>query len=155
MRNNLKALMLHLLIVILSFIFLIFFVATGPAIGQYTTHIISRILITIGFLFLYIYLGGWLDTSQNKKYDFFAGCLIAIVGIIIWLYTVSIVGWELVDIPKESSSYWILMNVYHSPFIIINHLLPLPNTPILSLALNFAPTILMGFGLKYKRLKHL
>lgn len=155
MRNNFKALGLHLAITVLAFVFLVIFVSTGPKIGKYTTHIISRLFITIGFLLIYILSGTWLDIDANKKYDFFVGSFIAIIGISLWLYTISIVGWDLFNIPEELSEYWILMNIYHTPFIFMNFFFPLPNMPILSLLMNLLPTFLMGVGLKYKRFKTL
>ena len=80
MKNNLKALGIHLMIVILSTIFLIIFVVTGPAVGQYTTHIISRLFMGIGFIAVYIFSGMLLSTDTNSKYDFLVGCFIAVVG---------------------------------------------------------------------------
>lgn len=157
MKNNLKALSLHLIIMVLSIIFLIIFVATGPKIGQYTTHIISRICISMGFVLAYVFSGTLLDKNTNKKYDFLVGLFIAIIGIVIWIYTYSMTGESLSkitsEIPEEISEYWISMNIYHTPFIFINFLFSLPNTPLLSLITNLFPTILMGLGLKYKREK--
>ena len=153
MKNNLKALILHLIIVILSIIFLIIFVATGPKIGQYATNVISRLFIGITFLFVYIFMGTFLDKDRSKKYDFFTGCFIAVIGIALWYYTFLITGKHLFEIPKDMSEYWILMNVYHSPFILINFLFELPYTPLVSLIMNFFPTLLMGIGLKYKRFR--
>lgn len=153
MRNNFKALVLHLIIIIFSFIFLVIFVATGPKIGQYTTHIITRLFIGTAFLLVYIFSGTLLDIHTSKKYDFLTGFLTAFIGIVLWLYTISITGGNLLSIPEELSEYCILMNFYHIPFVFINFLFKLPNTPFLSLILNFLPTILMGLGLKYKRFK--
>lgn len=153
MNNNFKALVLHFVIIIVSFVFLVIYVATGPKIGQYTTNIISRLFIGIAFLLVYIFSGTLLDIHTNKKYDFFTGCLIAIIGIALWYYTILISGGNIFVIPEELSEYWILMNIYHLPFIFINFLFGLPNTPVLSLVINLIPTALMGLGLKYKRLK--
>lgn len=155
MKNNFKALVLHLIIIIVSFVFLVIYVSTGPKIGQYTTNIISRLFIGIAFLLVYIFSGTLLDIHINKKYDFFTGGLIAIIGIALWVYTISISGGSLYIIPEEVSEYWILMNIYHIPFIFINFLFKLPNTPLLSLIINLLPTLLMGLGLTYKRLKHI
>ena len=89
MRNNFKALVLHFIIIIISFIFLVIYVATGPKIGEYTTNIISRLFIVMAFLLVYIFSGTFLDIHTNKKYDFFTGCFIAIIGIALWVYTIS------------------------------------------------------------------
>lgn len=151
MKNNIKALGFHLLIVVLSMIFVIVFVVTGPTLGRYMTHIISRILITIAFILVYVFAGSLLDIGANKKYDFLTGCVTAFIGIALWYYTVSITGGDLFKISKEVTDYWILMNTYHSPFIFVNFLFRLPNTPLMSLITNLFPGLLMGIGLKYKR----
>lgn len=79
MKNNFKALVLHLIIVILSFLVLIIFVATGPKIGHITTNIISRIFIVIALIFAYIFSGTLLDINKSKRYDIFVGALVAIM----------------------------------------------------------------------------
>ncbi len=70
MRNNFKALILHFVIEILSFIFLIIFVATGPKIAKYTSNIMSRLFLGVAFLLVYIFSGTLLDRNTSKKYDF-------------------------------------------------------------------------------------
>lgn len=154
MKNNCKALILHLVIVIVSLIFLILFIATGPKIGQYTANTISRFFIGVVFLLFYIFSGTLLDINPSKKYDFLAGCLIAVIGIALWFYTFSLTKGNLFEIPEELSEYWILMNIYHAPFILGNLLLRLPNIPLVSLVTNLFPTLLIGIGLRYKRLKN-
>ena len=153
MRNNLKALALHFIIIIFSLIFLMAFVATGPLLSQYMDNIISRIFIGMLFLFVYIFSGTLLDIKKNKEHDYLAGCFIAVIGIAIWVYTFLITGRNLDQVPKELSEYWIPMNIYHTPFTMIKLLFSIPNTPLISLISNFIPTVFMGFGLKYKRIK--
>ena len=159
MKNNFIALIFHFVIVILSTIFLIIFVVTGPKIGQYTTHIISRLFIVIAIILLYIFIGTLLDINASKKYDFFAGSFIGIIGIALWFYTFSMTGENLLEItseiPEELGEYWILMNIYHTPFIFLRLIFRLPNIPLLSLLANLFPTLLIGLGLKYKRLKNI
>ena len=157
MKNNFKALLLHLIIVAISVIFVILFVVTGPKFGQYTTHIISKLFISIGFILIYIFSGTLLDINTNKKFDFLVDSFIAIAGIALWCYTISITETSLLEItkgiPEELSEYWILMNIYHTPLFFIKFLFGLPNTPFMSLITNLFPSLLMGLGLKYKRLK--
>ena len=153
MKNNLKALGLHLIIVVLSIMFLIVFVATGPLIGRYSTNIVSRLFISITFIFAYIFAGTLLDITKNKKYDFLVGFLLGILGVALWFYTFSITDKNLFEIPKELSGYWILNNFYNTPLIIISFLLEVPSKPLSLLMINLLPSLLMGFGLKYKRFK--
>lgn len=154
MKNNFRALLLHLLIIVFSYVFIFIFVATSPKIGQYTSHVISRVFIGIVFLLVYVLSGTLLDINGNKKYDFLAGILVASVGISLWIYTMSVAGENLLaTIPEELSEYWILTNIYHLPFVFVRFLFGIPNTPLSSLIMSFLPTVLMGLGLKYKRLK--
>ncbi|WP_313756694.1 hypothetical protein [Tissierella sp.] len=153
MINNIKALLLHLAIVIVSSILLIIFVATGPTLGKYTTNILSRIFLIIILTISYVYMGTFLNISKNKKYDFFNGSIISLIGIGLWTYIFSITGKNLLEVPRELSEYWILFNIYYTPFTMIDFLLGIPTIPLLLLFENLLPSILMGCGLKYKRLK--
>ncbi|WP_074349366.1 hypothetical protein [Proteiniborus sp. DW1] len=58
------------------------------------------------------------------------------------------------NIPEELGDYWIVMNIYHTPFIFLRLIFELPNIPIISLVETLIPPLLMGFGLKLKRLKN-
>lgn len=78
--------------------------------------------------------------------------MIVIFGIALWIYPVLKTGINLFEtIPGELSTYWILINIYQMPFSLI--LLPFSNTSMLSLIANLIPSILLGLGLKYKRIK--
>lgn len=153
MKNNLKALGLHLVIVMLSLIYLVILVSTAPIIGKYTNNIMLKGLIGISFIFFYIFAGILLDINTNKKYDFLVGCTVGIIGICLWVYTFSITGRNLFRVPEELREYWILMNTYLYPFIVADFPIKVSSTPLLLLLVNFFPSILMGSGLKYKRLK--
>ncbi len=154
LKNNILAFVLNLLITIFSIILLIIFVATGPTLGKYTTSIFSRIFLIFLFISIYFCVGLLLDASNNKKYDFFSGIMIAIIGLGLWTYTISKTGMSLRDTPELLSEYWILYNLYYSPFTMINFLLNISNiSPLTSLSINFLPTILFGFAIKYKRSK--
>lgn len=151
LKNNLIALVFHFLFMIISFIVVIIFVSTAPIIGRVSTHIISRIVLAVMFLIGYFYIGTLLDTSTNKQYDFLAGFFIAILGIIIWIYTYRVAGRYLFEIPKEMIEYWIVNNLYQLPLIFVNMVMEIPNIPIINLIYNFVPSLLIGLGLKYKR----
>ena len=133
MRNNIRALVLHLIIVIVSFVLMIIFVVTGPLFGKYTTNIVCRLFLTILLIIFYIYMGTFLDISKDKKYDFFVGSTIAVIGIGLWIYTFSITGKNLFEVPEELSEYWILFNIYYAPFTMIDFFLGIPMIPLLAL----------------------
>ena len=153
MKNSIKAFTLHLIIVGITFVLLIGFVSTGPTLGRYTTNIISRLFFTMVLIGFYVYAGMLLDIKKDKRYDFIVGSLIAIAGIGLWLYTFLKTDKNLIHTPKELSEYWIVFNLYHSPFTMIYFFLGLNTSPILSLFTNLLPSLLIGCGMKYKRLK--
>ena len=154
LKNNILAFVLNLLITILSIILLIIFVSTGPILGKYTTSIFARMFLILFFTSTYFCVGLLLDATNNKKYDFFSGIIIASLGLGLWTYTISKTGMSLRDTPEVLSEYWILYNLYYSPFTIISFLLNISNiSPLISLSINFLPTILFGFAIKYKRSK--
>lgn len=142
---------------VLLLILFIILSAAGPRIEKYATHFISKLIIVIGIILLYILAGMLLDTNTSKRYDFFSGFLITAIGIIIWVYTFLIFSGNLSEIAvlisEELSGYWILMNIYHTPFIFLRLILILPNMPIVSLIENLLLTVFIGFGLRYKRAK--
>ncbi|ABR48267.1 hypothetical protein Amet_2107 [Alkaliphilus metalliredigens QYMF] len=150
--NNIIALALHLTISIISIILLIVFVVTGPTLGVYTTHIMSRLFFIILHISLYLCAGMVLDSSKDEKYDFFAGTIIAVIGIGLWIYTLSKTGMNLVETPKELSEYWIIYNLYYSPFTMIYFLSGLNGSPLLSLLTNLLPPFLLGCGIKCRRI---
>lgn len=153
MKNNLRALGLHLIIAMLSLIYLVILVSTASIIGKYTNNSVIRGLIGLSFIFLYIFAGTLLDINTNKRYDFLVGFIIGSIGICLWIYTFSITGRSLFEVSKELKEYWILMNTYLYPFIVADFHIKVSSTPLLLLLVNFFPSILMGSGLKYKRLK--
>ncbi|WP_406242613.1 hypothetical protein [Tissierella carlieri] len=60
---------------------------------------------------------------------------------------------SLIEVPKEVSTYWILFNSYYMPFTMIDFLLGIQHIPLLSLLNIFMPSLFMGFGLRYKRVR--
>ena len=151
--NNALALALHIVIIIFSSIFLIIFVGTGPMIGIYTTNIISRLIFIIILLSLYFFSGTLLIISKERKFDFYAGILIGLIGIIIWVYTFQQTGMNLFETPVELRDYWIVYNLYYAPFTVIYFLAGLNSSPLLSLATNLLPSFALGCGIRYKRKK--
>ncbi|KDR95981.1 hypothetical protein SAMN02745945_01746 [Peptoclostridium litorale DSM 5388] len=153
MKNNVKALLLHLVIVGVSFIILIIFVGTAPTLGKYTTNIVMRVPLAIVLISPYVYVGTLLDTNIDKKYDFLTGSIIVIIGAGLWAYAFLATGKISHNLPEELSIYWILFNAYHTPFTMIYFLLGIPKTPLLGLLTNLFPSLLIGTGLSYKRLR--
>lgn len=107
MKNNIKALLAHIIILVVSFIILVIFVTTGPTLGKYTTNIVIRTILAIVLILFYIVSGSFLDLNKNRMYDFFTGSIVGIIGIGIWLYTFFITGKNLNYIPEDCIHEWI------------------------------------------------
>ncbi|MCG0275388.1 MAG: hypothetical protein L5655_04370 [Thermosediminibacteraceae bacterium] len=152
-KNNVKALIAHFIIVGVCAILLMIFVATAPLLGKYISHIAIRVPLAVMLILSYVYVGTLLDTKVDKKYDFLAGSLIAVIGLGLWLYTYLTTGKILVNFPDELRESWIPFNFYYAPFTMIYFLLGIPMQPLLGLFTNFIPSLLMGIGLSYKRSK--
>ncbi|AFS78466.1 hypothetical protein Curi_c14560 [Gottschalkia acidurici 9a] len=153
MKSNIKSLLMHLAIVAITLIFLIGFVISGPKFGMYTTNMLCRFLFTILFLICYIYIGSLLSTKKDKNYDFFKGVTIGLIGIGLWTYTFIKIKYNLIQTPQELNEYWMMFNLYYAPFTMIYFFLDITVSPILLLFTNLIPSLLIGLGVKYKRLK--
>lgn len=153
MKNNIKALAAHFIIAVISEAFLLAYVVTGPGIGKYTTNLVVRVPLAIILIMAYVYIGMLLDTNKNKKYDFFAGSAITVIGFGLWAYTFFKTGKVLGNLPEELTGYWVPFNFYYTPFTMIYFLLDIRSkASLLGLFTNFLPPLLIGCGIKYKRL---
>jgi len=126
-------------------------VSTGPTLGKFTTSFPARLFFISLFILGYIFLGILLSSNKPRKYDFFYGVLIALVGIIIWVFAFLKTGMNIGVISKEYGEYWILFNLFFSPFNLIYFFLDISVTPILLLFTTVFPSMLMGIGIKLKR----
>jgi hypothetical protein len=149
--NNIKAFVFHLTYVFLIFIFSIWFVSTGPTLGKYTTSIPLRAFFITLFILGYIFLGLFLSSKKDRKYDLFSGIIITLVGIALWLYTFCQTGGNINSIPIEYSGYWILFNIFFSPFTMIYFFLDISMTPLLLIFTTVLPSILIGTGVKLNK----
>ncbi|ADL08776.1 hypothetical protein [Thermosediminibacter oceani] len=154
MENNIKALIAHFILVVASFILLlIIFFVTGQIIWKYIIHIAIRVPLAIVLMLSYVYVGTLLDTKMDKKYHFLAGSLIAVIGLGLWLYTFSITREKVNILPEEFiDEYWIPFYLYYMPILMSCFLLGIPFRSLTFFA-NFIPSLLIGIGLSYKRLK--
>ena len=80
MKNKVKALISHLIIVGVSSILLLMFVAIAPAIGKYTNYIAIRVPLVIVLILSYVYVGTTLlDTKMDKNMTFLQGVLLRLL----------------------------------------------------------------------------
>lgn len=151
--NNIIALLFHILLIVLSTIGLALLVALSPYLGGVITSLPIRILIAVFWLLAYIFLGTGLKTSQGAKWDFKSGLIIALIGIVLLIYSLYNIGLT-VEIPDDLSYYGIPLNIYLNPIYQVFFMLGLSfNQPIRFISC-FIPNLLIGIGLRFKRLKN-
>jgi hypothetical protein len=153
-KNNVRALLYHILIIILSTLYLILLVSLGPYIGGLIRTPIVRGLMCIIFAGTYIYAGSRLNIRHRIKYDFQAGLLIALIGLILWGISVFQTGLDLRPVNEELAYLYIPLNIFLNPMLQIGFLLDIEFNQLVRLIACFIPGLLMGIGIKFKRYKY-
>lgn len=150
--NNIIALFFHVLLIILSTLGLAILLALSPYLGELITSLPIRILIAVFWILAYMYLGTRLKTSQRSKWDFKSGMLIGLIGVILLGYSIYNIGF-IVDIPEDISYYAIPLNIYLNPIYQVFFMLGINFSQPIRLISCFIPSLLIGMGLRYKRIK--
>ncbi|TJX15646.1 hypothetical protein E9840_02415 [Tissierella creatinini] len=150
--NNIIALVFHMLVIVLSTVGLAILVALSPYIGGLITSLPIRILIAVFWILTYIFLGTRLKISQRAKWDFRSGSLIALIGILLLIYSLINIGLRM-EIPEDLSYHAIPLNIFLNPIYQIFFMLGISfNQPVRFISC-FIPSLLIGIGLRYKRIK--
>lgn len=151
-KNNIKAFLFHLLLIILSTIYLIALVSLSPYIGKYIVNPIFRGILAIIWAATYIFVGTKITINNRKKYDFSCGLLIAFLGLMLWAYSIYHTGFILGPISEELAYNYIPLNIYINPIYQISFLLNIEFNQLVRLISIFLPTVFIGLGVKIKRL---
>lgn len=150
--NNIIALFFHILLILLSTIGLAVLVALSPYIGGLISSLPIRILISVFWILAYMFIGTRLKTRQRAKWDFKSGILIGIIGIGLLIYSLLNIGLT-VTIPDDLSHYAIPLNIYLNPIYQVFFMMGINFNQAIRLIACFIPTLLIGIGLRYKRIK--
>ena len=153
-RDNIRAFILHILLIIISTIYLIALVWLSPYIGKFLINPIIRGILFILWASTYIIIGNKLYMRIRSRHDFNAGLLIAVVGFILWAFSLYKIGFNFGEIQEDLSYHYIPLNIYINPIYQMFFLLGIKFNQISRLIACFLPTILIGLGIKYKRFKH-
>ena len=152
-RNNVIALLLHFLLILLSTIYLIALVSLSPIIGIYMINPFIRGALVLLWIGAYFLIGTKLTIRHSRKFDFSGGLVIALFGLILWVFGLYKTGMTFGALPEELTYHFIPLNVYLNPILQICFLLNIEFNQVIRLVANFIPSILIGIGLKYKRLR--
>lgn len=151
-KNNIITFLFHLLLIILSTIYLIALVSLSPYMGKFILNPITRVFLATIWALVYVFVGTKITIRHRKKYDFNAGLFIAFLGLILWTYSIYHTGFILGPISEEMGYHYIPLNIYINPIYQISFLLNIEFNQFARLISLFIPTLLIGFGLKFKRL---
>lgn len=153
MRNNIRAIGIHLIYVILLFIVTVGFIGLSQSLGPYINveSLVFKVMSIIILITSYIIGGFFLDTNSKKGYDFFCGTTIFILGVILWVISIGITKGNLYEINYDMQEYWILLDMFILPIKFSLNLINIDITPIVLLISTTIPSLLMGIGLKIKR----
>lgn len=138
-KNNIYTFIFHIFLILLSTIYLGIITNLGPFLtGVITIPLIKGVLVAF-WAGVYIKYGSSMKLNYKSKYDFHSGTLILIIGFILWIY-----------------SYFnvMLFNIFLSPIYQICIILNIEFNLLVRFICIFVPTILIGIGTKYKRLKY-
>jgi hypothetical protein len=154
-KNNIKAFLYHLVLVVLSTLYLIIFVSLGSHIGKILIHPFTRAILTVLWIAAYIFVGTKMSVRHRVKNDFQIGLLITFIGLIIWTISVFRTGFILKPVSEELAYLYIPLNIYLNPMLQICFLLGIEFNQIVRLVACFIPSFLIGIGIKFKRYKYI
>lgn len=146
-KNNLIAFLGHLVIISL------FFIVTMIFEKGYISGFLYKIFAVI-FIIPYVVLGYKLNINLNKRFDFWSGLIISILGIVVWIF-VLLVGSEKILVDSQNLNiFWRATQSYINIFY-VSFLWgwgKIKNIIYINLVLCFVPSFLIGIGLKFKRM---
>ena len=149
------ALLMHIGLIIFSTLYLVGLVSLSPFIETFITNSIVRGSLVVFWIVIYIILGTKLNIRHKRKYDFSLGSLVAIIGIVLWAYGLYKTQFNFGQIPEDLNVYTLPVNIFISPIYQIGLLLNIEFNHITTLFACFVPTILFGFGQRFKRVKQI
>jgi hypothetical protein len=154
-KDNIIALLYHILLIIISTIYLILIVVLGPYIGDAITNPVVRIILAIIWAGSYVAIGTRLDIRHKSKYDFSMGLIIGFIGLILWAYSLIKTGFTLDVSDDNLIIHLIPLNIYINPMYQISFLLDIKFNQLVRLIACFIPTLLIGIGITIKRARYL
>lgn len=138
-KNNIFAFIFHISMIVLSTIYLVIITNVGPYFQAiFSSPLIKGVLVAF-WAGIYIKYGSNMKLKHKRKYDFYSGLLILVFGFILWIY---------------SNINGIPFNIFMNPMYQVSILLNIGFNQFERLISIFMPTIFIGMGIKYKRLKY-
>ncbi len=137
--NNIVAFLYHILLVILSTIYLVIVVSLGENLESILNSLLVRGLLVVLWIVVYIYIGTKLKRSQRKNKDFFSGALIVLIGLVLFFYSI-------IDV-----EFLTFFKVYINPVYQIFLTLGIEFSAPIRIISVFMPSILIGIGVRFKR----
>lgn len=138
--NNIVSFIYHILLIILSTIYLMIVVALGPHIEGILTSTLVRGILVLFWVLIYVFIGTRLKRSQKRNMDFFSGTIILIFGLSLFFYSI------------YDGEFLTFFKVYLNPVYQIFLTLGIDFSLPLRLFSCFVPSLLIGLGVRIKRI---
>lgn len=153
LKNNLRALVYYLLYLVICFVIVVIMVVSASKTGQFIMMWPVRLACTAGMLLVLFFFGSRLRTVESKQADYFAGTLIAVIGLTLVVNSTMQTSGSFMVMPSEEALYyqWGGANLFLLPGTLISLFLDLPRWPWVMVIFSLLPTIIMGAGLRWSR----
>ncbi|MCT4631333.1 MAG: hypothetical protein N4A76_01185 [Firmicutes bacterium] len=114
---------------------------------KYIKYLLVGVIVMI-----YLIMSFVVDLNKAKKYDFFYGILIGIVSISVFLISRYYIGIRFPNIHLAPKEGWILLDIFTYPIGFCMNLVGIKSDAINIVLASFIPTILIGIGIKCRRI---
>lgn len=151
-KNNIKGLFYHMVLILLSMLFLMIIAVISPYMGKYMIHPVGRIILGIPWIISYIAIGSKMNSRVRRRSDFNSGILITLIGLILWSYSIYQTGLHWTpDSDLIMDYHYAPLNIYMGPILNMGILFDIEINQYIRLISCFIPTLLMGVGIRIKR----
>lgn len=151
-KDNIKGLFYHMVLMLISMLFLMIIAVISPYIGKYMIHPAGRIILGIPWIIAYIVIGLKMNGRIKRKSNFNSGMLIALIGLVLWGYSMYQTGLHWTpDSDVIMDYYYAPLNIYMGPILNMGILFDIEINQYIRLISCFIPTFLMGIGIRIKR----
>lgn len=153
MNNNLRGLILHILIIAIVF-GLSYFINLIPGVRNlFYGNLIFRIILVLFVLFLYYNFGKAMSKKTRPKYDFFCGNLIIFISIIVVEIAALGLRSKMFEVGPGGSYFRFFMDTFLYPELYMLRLLGISQSHISVLLSSLVPGFLYGLAIKNSRRK--
>jgi hypothetical protein len=155
LKENIRILFLHSGVTIVTILAILLIAFNFRGFQKLIDYKYIKYLIVGLFVMIYLSMSFVVDLNKAKKYDFFYGILIGIVSISVFLISRYYIGVRFPNIHLAPKEGWILLDIFTYPIGFSMNLIGIKSEVINIVLASFIPTILIGIGMKCRRIASL